>query len=831
MKAIHACACLLLGCLSTLAPAAGQTAAAAEFEQLASEIAASKTWDFARLEREAVRREALILPEDRTPGDVVYRRTGALLGYLQGLPNPPDLTAEAAELTALKPEPQADATRQRERFAALTALRRRIAFKNPLLDFDRIVFLKHNKQARGSRHMVDQYFGFNAEKSGGVYVLEQPFGGQPTVHSLLADARVGNGRLQGRPLENHGGFIALDLDWDARTLLFAFTEAEHQLPPGVTHDANFWSADDAAREPQHRFYHFRPETCYHLFSMKADGTGLTQLTDGPVNDFDGCFLPDGRITFISTRTGGQLRCGFRPDPTYTLHALQPDGGTITQLSFHDTNEWQPSVDHHGMLVYTRWDYVDRDSDVAHHLWQCYPDGRDPRSAHGNYPDQRESRPWMEMSIRAVPESPKFVAVAAPHHGEAYGSVVLIDLHAPDDRGTGQLRRLTPEVPFPESEAAPGVPHPKGKHSPNAEVYGTPWPLSEDFHLVVYDPGRKNHGIYLLDSFGNRELLYRDPALACLDPIPLKPRQRPPALPVLTGQPQPGGAASGMGTVMVMNAYESAQPWPAATQIKQLRVIALFPKDNSVADEPNIGHAAQSLCRGVLGTAPVEPDGSAAFRAPAGVGLYFQALDEHGLAIQTMRSATYLHPGETLTCRGCHESKQASAAAGAGRRPLAMARPPSELDPEPTGSFPLTFPRLVQPVLEAKCVGCHDENQAKRAPSLRGDRFGAHGWSAAFLSLNRLAWGMSGGNGVALKERQYSIPGQDGARVSRLYQLLRRGHHEVKLTDEEMRRITLWLDCNSNFYGAYHDPEPQARGELVKPRHGIPAGIPFETLAR
>jgi hypothetical protein len=411
---------------------------------------------------------------------------------------------------------------------------------------------------------------------------------------------------------------------------------------------------------------------------------------------------------------------------------------------------------------------------------------------------------------------------------------LIDLHAPDDRGTGQLKRLTPEVPFPESEAAPGVPHPKGKHRPNAEVYGTPWPLSEDFHLVVYDPGRKHYGIYLLDSFGNRELLYRDPTVACLDPIPLKPRPRPPALPVLTAQPQPGlpaGEDSTMGTVMVMNAYDSALPWPAATQIKRLRVVALFPKDNSVADDPNIGHAAQSLCRGVLGTAPVEADGSAAFRVPTGVGLYFQALDKHGLAIQTMRSATYLHPGETLTCRGCHESKQASAGLGMSNRPLATTRPPSLLAPEPSGSFPLTFPRLVQPVLDSKCVGCHAENQAKGAPGLRGDRFGTHGWSEAFLSLNPWAWGMSGGNGIALKERQYSIPGRDGARVSRLYQLLQRGHHEVALTDEEMRRITLWLDCNSNFYGAYHDPEKQARGELVKPRHGIPAGMPFETLAR
>ena len=825
----------LLAALSVLAALISVSAKEPdEFAVLQGEIAACKQWNLTRLENEALRRDALILESDRTPADVVYRRTQALLGHLQSLPQAPDLTAEASALAALRMGPQDDESLQRGQFVAVTALRRRIAFKNPLLDFDRIAFLKHNKQARGERHMVDQYFGFNAEKSGGVYVLEQPFGDRPRVRSMLAEARVGNGRLRGRALEGQGGFVALDLDWDAQTLLFAYTEAEHELPPGVTCDTNVWAEADAKRQPQYRFYHFRPETCYHLFSLQADGTGLTQLTDGPVNDFDSCFLPDGRIAFISTRTGGQLRCGFRPDPTYTLHAMCRDGSDIVQLSYHDTNEWHPSVDNSGMLVYTRWDYVDRDSDVAHHIWHCYPDGRDPRSYHGNYPEQREVRPWMEMSIRAVPGSQKYVAVAAPHHGEAYGSLVLIDLRARDDRAMGQVRRLTPEVPLPESEAAPGVPHAKGKHSPQAEAYGTPWPLSEDFHLVVYDAGCKSYGLYLLDSFGNRELLYRDDALSCLDPIPLKPRPRPPVLRVQTAQAQKdrrSGVDPSLGTVMVMNAYESDQPWPAGTQIKRLRVVALFPKDNSVADEPNIGHAAQSLCRGVLGTVPVEADGSAFFRVPAGMGLYFQALDEKGLAIHTMRSATYLHAGETLTCRGCHETKQVSSGAGEGKRPLAMGRAPSKLEPEAAGCFPLTFPRLVQPVLEARCVGCHEKNRKRGAPSLRGDRFAAYGWSEAFQTLKKRAWGMSGGNGIALKERQYSIPGKDGARVSKLFQMLKEGHHDVKLTDEEMRRITAWLDCNSNFYGAYHDAEKQAQGEIVKPRHGIPSGLAFESLVR
>lgn len=813
------------------APLTSQQAARAtgvEWAELAAQIAARKHWNLPRLEKEALRKDALILDTDHTPLDVVRRRTAALLDHLRSMPNAPDLQQEAAELALLAGDSS------REAFDRIVALRRRIAFKNPLLDFDRIVFLKHNKQVRGARHMVDQYYGFTAEKAGGVYVLEKPFSDRPSVRSLLADARVANGKLKGRSLENEGGFISLDLDYDGRSLLFAFTEAEHELPPGVTHDANLWAAADAVRDPDHVFYHFRPETCYHIFSLNVDGSGLTQLTDGAYNDFDPCFLPDGRIAFISTRIGGQLRCGFRPDPTYTLHAMQPDGRDIVPLSFHETNEWHPSVDHNGMIVYTRWDYVDRDSDVAHHIWHCFPDGRDPRSHHGNYPVRREARPWMEMSIRAIPNSHRYVAVTGAHHGEAYGSLVLIDVREQDDRASSQLKRLTPEVPFTESEAAAGVPHEKGKRTPKTEPYGTPWPLSEDYYLAVHDPSEKNYGLYLLDSFGNRELLYRDEKIACLDPIPLRSRPRPPVLPVKTIQAERDRSANAdlaTGTVMVMDVYASDQPWPADTTIKELRIINLFPKENSVQDQPRMGHAAQALGRGVLGTVPVESDGSAHFKVPTGANVYFQALDEKGLAVHTMRSATYLHPGETLTCVGCHEPKQAAASLALGKHPLAFSRPPSELRPEPEGSYPLTFPRLVQPVLDRHCVGCHDERKDKNAPGLRGDRFAKHGWSEAFQTLNVHAWGMSGGNGIALKERQYSIPGKDGARVSKLYQLLSKGHYDVKLPPEDLRRLTLWLDCNSNFYSAYHDIEAQARGEIVRPRFGVPPWTPFEQLVR
>ena len=141
----------------------------------------------------------------------------------------------------------------------------------------------------------------------------------------------------------------------------------------------------------------------------------------------------------------------RPLLCARLHSMAADGSDLVQLSWHDTSEWQPSVDHSGMIVYTRWDYVDRDPDCTQQMWTCYPDGRNPRSYHGNYPAMRGAGPYMELSIRAIPGSTRYLAVAPPHHGQQYGTLILIDPHKPDDRRMSQVKRVTPEVAFPESE--------------------------------------------------------------------------------------------------------------------------------------------------------------------------------------------------------------------------------------------------------------------------------------------------------------------------------------------------------------------------------------------
>ena len=435
---------------------------------------------------------------------------------------------------------------------------RSIALTNPLLDFDRLLFIKRH-DAAGVFHMCDQYYGCNAVPGGGVFILADPFGAEPRLVDVLEQSSVENGRLQGQKLSG-GSFLSPELSFDGQTLLFAYSEAKA------------WEKYQGKEA-----YEWTPECSYHLFRCNIDGTGLVQLTDGTWNDFDPCFLPNGRIAFISERRGGFLRCG-RHCPVYALHSMEPDGSDIIRLSFHETHEWQPSITNDGMLVYTRWDYVDRDTNIAHHIWTSYPDGRDARSFHGNYPEQRERRPWMEMSIRAIPNSQKFVASTGAHHGHAFGSLVLINPQREDDLAMSQLERLTPDVPFPEAEASPIAQY---------MVYGTPWPLSEDDYLCAYDPAARNHGIYWIDRFGNKELIYRDEQIACIDPIPVRPRQKPPVIPDQTVQTlaarQRSADPDPPATVSLLNVYDSDFAWPSGTRIAALRSDPGAAQDDSGAE--------------------------------------------------------------------------------------------------------------------------------------------------------------------------------------------------------------------------------------------------------
>jgi len=242
----------------------------------------------------------------------------------------------------------------------------------------------------------------------------------------------------------------------------------------------------------------------------------------------------------------------------------------------------------------------------------------------------------------------------------------------------------------------------------------------------------------------------------------------------------------------------------------------LPKSTAPPNEPRIGVANQTNARAVLGTVPVEEDGSIHFEAPVGVPIYFQALDARGMAVQSMRSVTYVHPGERLTCQGCHERKHRPPSEPS-KAPLALERPPSRIRPDVDGSNPFSYVRLVQPVLDRNCVQCHRQ---KRALDLSGTAAGKNGWTRSYTNLAG-EYGFyfhvhNGAINTGIHGGTRTIPGRFGARASKLLEYMDQRHHGVKLSRADFHRLVLWLDCNSEFYGSYENTEAQARGEVVLP---------------
>ena len=713
-------------------------------------------------------------------------RADRLLADLCAMAGPPDLASDAAALKRLR-ERSADAASlgpadRLRLYREVRWLVRDAALKNPLLAGKPVIFMKRRRFAC---QMLHEYVAYFAELSGvyggSVYMLEQP-GRSLKTRDLL------NGRLP------PGCISTLALSYDGRTVYFAQGECTGKRP--------VWGAYDQPR--------------YDIFALNLDDDDLMQLTEARSDDFDPCPLPDGGIAFISSRRGGYTRCNnpWEPIPAYTLHRMDADGENLRTLSFHETNEWHPNVLHDGRIVYTRWDYVDRSASNFHGLWASNPDGSNPVSLFGNY--TRRINACFEA--HPIPGSHRILFVAGAHHANVGGALVIFDpARARIDPETGTdsfeaIEVLTPEVSFPEGNGHDG--------GWPTSYFHSPWPLSENYFLTSFGYGpipgmssggkRDSTGIYYLDRFGNLELLYRDRRIASMYPILLAPRAVPPVL-KSTLDPELGDE----GEFLLTDVRRSNFPMPKGREIRSLRIFQVLPKTTPTVNQPRIGHANAEGARMLLGTVPVEADGSAYFRAPARKPLYFQAVGADGRAVQTMRSVTYLQAGERRGCVGCHEPLRA---APIPARTLASARPPSKIEAGPEGTRPFGYPRLVQPVLDRHCVGCHDGSTGKdKSPLvLTGQATGT--FSRSYESLKPyLKWYEWGAKSIAAN---VTNPGQVGADQSRLTQILADATHAPKLdlSEEDRMRLFVWLDGNVPFYGTYTQAEQDAqrKGQAVPP---------------
>jgi len=707
---------------------------------------------------------------------------------------------------ALKQDPAATDAQWEALWLEVHRLRREIVLANPLADIGPLVFAKRVPSTMA--HQLTQYYGYTAQPGGGLFVLEKP-GRSMRVRSLSASMP-------------EGSYLHPEVSFEGTRVYFALCQCDRR-------PATSWGDPNCL------------DRRYHLCVVNADGTQARRLTDGPFDDFSPTCLPNGKLLFSSTRRGGYHRCGRGPCYVYTLALAEADGSNPHPISFHETNEWDPALLHDGRVIYTRWDYVDRDAVFYQQLWTVQQDGSHVSIYYGN----NTYNPVGTWEARPVPGSTKVMATAAPHHGMTAGSIILLDVKKGVD-GPKAITRLTPDAPFPESEIqlmrGKPVSQPTQFDDPQGggwgptgrevaadrkvlreerrwpgHCYRSPYPLSERYFLAAYSYDRLRgeagtnlsnmFGLYLCDAFGNKELLYRDPNISSQWPIPLRLRKKPPVV-QMPNRWDGGDTEKDEGTFFVHNIYNS---WPQLPDVKirRIRIVQVLPKTTPHANNPRVGAANASPGKQVLGTVPVEPDGSAYFRAPARIPILFQALDDRGRAVQTMRSLTYLQPGEAVSCVGCHEPRTAVPQ----NTKFAKASVPSTIVPGPDGSNPLSYPILVQSVLDRHCVECHNAKKPEGKVILTGEPEGTFtkSYNVLIHHVAYTAWGMPHNNYEPLTE-----PDRFGARASRLVELLDKGHYDVKLSDDEWDRLVTWIDANALFYGTF-DPKDQAkqqRGERI-----------------
>ncbi|MCH5373554.1 MAG: hypothetical protein JJ992_06225, partial [Planctomycetes bacterium] len=495
------------------------------------------------------------------------------LAYVQEAAPRPHLAAELASIAATI-ETATDEAELDRLHAEVKKLRREIILSHPALDFSRLLINK--RPPPGFSHQSDQYLGRYSGLGDGLVVLDDwKTDPKPTV--LLAD--------QLPP----GSSLHPELSFDGKKILFSY--CDHSEP------------DPTLR----RFY---------IYEVNIDGTGLRQITGTAadplegfegretvmIEDWDPCYLPNGQIAFVSTRNQGGVRChhGGRYCPTYTLYRCNADGSDIVPMVFGEANEWDPSLLHDGRIIWTRWDYINRHDTIYQSLWTIRPDGTGTAHFYGNY----TRNPCSIAEARAIPDSSKVVGTATAHHSYTTGSIIVIDPQLGQD-GDAPLERITPEIPFPETEG----------WGQNAAA--TPWPLTEDLFLVAYSheqharQGGKNsanaYSIYLIDTMGGRELIYRDPDQSCFAPIPIVPRPVPPSLPTMLTD----DVDKSTGVFQVSDVYRSTQEIPRGS-IKEMRVLRMYPQPTIRV--PDRSATLFETPKQVLGTVPVNEDGSVAFRA-------------------------------------------------------------------------------------------------------------------------------------------------------------------------------------------------------------------------
>ncbi len=567
-------------------------------------------------------------------------------------------------------------------------------------------------------------------------------------------------------------------------------------------------------------YKHRGEECWQIYEMDIEGQDLKKISrDSRYYEVGPIELPDGKLLFVSTRRGGYTVC--QPGPSSNLHVMNRDGSRVRCVSQNTLSDFSPHMLPDGRVLFTRWEYVDRDLTYRQSLWTQNPDGRHYQLFFGN--TIRDVGVFWQA--RPVPGHDNLVvATFAPHHGWPHGAIGLIDnrlgMEAPRDWGFAWITQEFPQI---EDRCF-------------RWSYRDPFPLNDYQFLVAYGGGSAKSGrfsLYLLDLCDNKAPIYSDPRMGCYGPLLLGPRKTPPSLAALPQRERPGEDVA-WGTVLVADVYRGLSEIQRG-RVKYIQVMEQMRKmadlTHRAYDQSPLMSYATYYAKRCWGRVPVEPDGSAHFQVPALREIYFQVLDDQGRELQRQTSSIQLMPGETQSCVGCHEPRNMAPFTYSGKTPMAFRKPPVKLEFPPwSADGIIDFVRVVQPVLDEYCVECHSGSDPDAGYDLSGDKTRLFNMAYDHLlgrSRSYRQHDMAGGQmlsdeagkGKPLVHFYWLLrtptavnrPLWTGSHASRLLEYLETDHCGRMIPLADRQRIYAWIDANVPYYATYEHSRPRSPG--------------------
>lgn len=694
-----------------------------------------------------------------------------------------------------------------ERVASLVAdfdlLRDEALLANPLMDFDELMLIRRTpegdpRRAVGTGKGVAQFIGLPMQSSKCNPNIERVTGWDNEI-AVLSPVRPG-GKLKTMFKPGGGELLTdVDLDFDGEKVAFSM--------PG-TYDK------------------------WQIFEVDSDGSGLRQVTPGDqpdVHNYDACYLPNGQMAFVSTAPLQGVPCNAGVI-VGTMFLMNRDGTDIHQVGFEQDHDYNPTVMNDGRVLYLRWDYTDTPHVWNRMLFTMNPDGTGQREYYG-------ANSYWPNSIfysRPIPDHPtQVVGIVTGHHVGRVGELVIFD----PAKGRHEADGVVQRIPGYGEKVEPLIQDKLTEHS--WPKFTHPYPLSDKYFLVASKPTPQSlWGIYLVDIFDNMVLLKEVEGEALLEPLPLRRTTRPPVIPSRV-KPDTQEAY-----VYLSDVYRGPgmKGVPRGT-IKELRVFAYhFAYQKQAGIRDRVGTDGPWEVKKVLGTVPVQEDGSAWFKVPAKTPLTVQPLGEDGSAVQLMRSWMTAMPGETLSCAGCHDNRNG---APPNQATMALEGAPTEITPVQESVRGFDFAHDVQPVLDRYCIGCHKEDSVE--PNLRGDQdlliAYKHGnpvaehfkqsdkeelmgdyhaiFNPSYLALRRFVR-----VGGLESDLHLLKPMEFNANTSELIQMLRKGHYNVQLDRNAWDRLYTWIDLNAPAQGTWSqftpikDDQRERRQELRRLYGGI-----------